>query len=91
MPNNLYYWRTRHGVEVDFIIYGPSHFLAIEVKNAVCVHAHDLRGLQTFCADYPEATPLLLHRGQDRLKIAGIDCIPVTEFLRGLLPGVIIK
>ena len=85
-PNNLYYWRTRHGVEVDFIIYDPNNFSAIEIKNASQVHPQDLRGLHAFCADYPEEKPLLLYRGQDQLKISGVDCIPIIEFLKNLTP-----
>ena len=29
---NLYYWRTRTGLEVDLVVYGTD-FFAIEVKN----------------------------------------------------------
>lgn len=29
----LYFWRTKAGLEVDFIVYGRSAFYAIEVKN----------------------------------------------------------
>lgn len=86
-PHTISYWRTRNGLEVDFIIYGENTFYAIEVKNNTKVNSQDLRGLHEFCADYPEATPLFLYRGQDRLKIAGIDCIPVTEFLKKLTPN----
>lgn len=85
--NDLFYWRTRHGVEVDFIIYGKNNFWAIEVKNASRVHAQDVRGLQAFCRDYPEAKPILLYRGEHRLKIENIDCMSVTEFLKNLIPG----
>jgi predicted AAA+ superfamily ATPase len=31
---SLYYWRTKSGNEVDFILYGQDTFWAIEVKNA---------------------------------------------------------
>ena len=85
-PNKLFYWRTRSGVEVDFIIYGENTFWAIEVKNGLQVHSQDLRSLKAFCEDYPEAKPMLLYRGKDRLKIAGIDCIPVSDFLKTLKP-----
>ncbi len=86
-PHTISYWRTRNGLEVDFIIYAENTFYAIEVKNNTKVNSQDLRGLQEFCKDYPEATPLFLYRGQDRLKIAEIDCIPVTEFLKKLIPS----
>ncbi|HLD84416.1 MAG TPA: DUF4143 domain-containing protein, partial [Coxiellaceae bacterium] len=85
-PYQLCYWRTRHGVEVDFIIYGPDTFYAIEVKNGSHVHTQDLRGLQAFCEDYPEAKPILLYRGRDQLNISNIACMPVDLFLKELNP-----
>lgn len=81
-----YFWRTRGGAEVDFIVYGQNHFYAIEVKNATLVHSTDLRSLKAFKADYPEATPMLLYRGKDRLVIDDIHCWPVDEFLLQLYP-----
>lgn len=83
----LYYWRTRAGSEVDFIVYGPNEFWAVEVKHSDVVRAADLRALRTFVDDYPEATPLFLYRGRDTLDIDGIRCIPVDRFLRGLHPA----
>lgn len=85
-PNQLFYWHTRYGVEVDFIIYGKNNFCAIEIKNNAIAREQDLRGLKAFCADYPEAKPLLLYRGKDTLKMSGVDCIPVDQFLASLNP-----
>ena len=85
--SELYFWRTRGGTEVDFVVYGESGLQALEVKNATTVHRSDLRGLRTFCADYPEAEAALLYRGAERLRIDGIWCLPVGDFLRALVPG----
>ncbi|MBI5882869.1 MAG: ATP-binding protein [Elusimicrobia bacterium] len=85
--HQLAFWRTRSGVEVDFIIYGPQGFWAVEVKNADRVRDEELRGLRAFRDDYPEAKALFLYRGQERLKRNGILCLPCEEFLRGLVPG----
>jgi predicted AAA+ superfamily ATPase len=82
----IYYWRTRSGVEVDFIVYGDAGFWAVEVKNTTRVRPEDLGGLRSFAADYPECEPLLLYRGRERLKIERIHCLPVDEFLRDLNP-----
>lgn len=84
---SLYYWRTRGGTEVDFIVYGPAGFHALEVKNARRVHSPDLRALRTFRADYPEADAVMLYRGRERLRIDGIWCLPVGDFLRAMVPG----
>jgi predicted AAA+ superfamily ATPase len=86
-PNVLYYWRTRAGAEVDFVLYGSDGFWAIEVKNSAHVHPQDVRSLAAFRSDYPEATALLLHRGRERLEIDGVMCLPCDEFLRGLQPS----
>ena len=32
--DRLFYWRTRAGAEVDFVLYGPAQFTAIEVKHS---------------------------------------------------------
>ena len=85
--NQLAFWRTRSGVEVDFVVYGPQGFWAIEVKNSDRVREAELRGLRAFRDDYPEAKALFLYRGRERLKRNGILCLPCEEFLRGLVPG----
>jgi predicted AAA+ superfamily ATPase len=85
--HDLCYWRTRAGTEVDFVVYGPTGFWAIEVKNAQRVDRKDLRGLRSFVDDYPESRPILLYRGAERLSIEGILCVPCEDFLRQLTPG----
>jgi predicted AAA+ superfamily ATPase len=82
----LFFWRTRAGVEVDFVVYGDLGFIAIEVQNSQTVRSTDLRPLRAFIADYPEAKALLLYRGKEELMIDGIRCVPVDTFLRGLTP-----
>jgi predicted AAA+ superfamily ATPase len=59
----LHYWRTRSGVEVDFVVYDSAGFHAVEVKHTARIRPEDLRGLETFGADYPQATLTLLYRG----------------------------
>ena len=57
------------------------------MQNSARVRPADLRSLREFAADYPECTPVLLYRGEDRLKIAEVLCVPVEQFLEALLPG----
>lgn len=85
--NQLAYWRTRSGNEVDLVVYGEDGFFAIEVKNADTLHPADLRGLRSFGDDYPEAQRLLLYRGRERREIDGIRCFPVEAFLAALTPA----
>jgi len=82
----LYYWRTRAGVEVDFIVYGEDEFVAVEVKNTSTVRSQDLRALKRFRGDYPECKPFFVYRGDQRLLIDGILCVPGEEFLRSMRP-----
>ena len=83
---DLFFWRTRGGTEVDFVVYGAHQFQAFEIKNGGRVHARDVRALRTFREDYPEAETALLYRGRDRLRIDGVWCLPVAEFLREMAP-----
>lgn len=83
----LFTWRTRTGVEVDFVVYGPQGFWAIEVTSAATIRPADIRALKAFSTDYPECTCLMLYRGKERLRVGDVLCLPVADFLRGLMPG----
>lgn len=83
----LFTWRTRSQVEVDFVVYGPEGFWALEVKHNDQLRPADLRSLRTFGEDYPGCKRLVLYRGQDRLLREGVQRLPVEEFLLGLRPG----
>ena len=83
---DLFYWRTRAGAEVDFVVYGESGLRAFEVKNHRKVHSTDLRALRAFRDDYPEAETAVLYRGPERLRIDEIWCLPVEDFLRRTIP-----
>ena len=82
----LFFWRTKSGVEVDFIIYGQDTFLAIEVKSSRRVSSKDVRALKAFQEDYPQARACLLYGGRDRLLVEGIPCLPCAELLPRLTP-----
>lgn len=82
----LFYWRTRSGVEVDFVVYGPEGLWGVEVKNTRKIHPADLRGLRSFKEEYPDSKRLFLYRGRDRLMKEGILCLPCVDFLKELRP-----
>jgi predicted AAA+ superfamily ATPase len=84
---NLSFWRTKSGAEVDFVVYGPEGFWAIEVKHSGTVRGKDLRGLKAFNDDYPDAKVRLLYRGNERLEIDGVPCVPCDSFLERVVPG----
>jgi predicted AAA+ superfamily ATPase len=83
---DLFFWRTRSGVEVDFVVYGKEIW-ALEVKNDKKIHPGDLRGLRSFKEEYPMSKTLLLYRGKDRLMKDGVLCLPCNDFLRRLIPN----
>ena len=83
---SLYFWRTRAGVEVDFILYGEDGFFAIEVKNSATVHRKDLAAMRSFLSDYPEASGIFIYRGKETLEMDSIKCMPAETFLK-LLDG----
>ena len=83
----LHFWRTRTGLEVDFVVYGEDTFLAIEVKRSRTVTGKDVRSLSAFRDDYPQARTCLLYGGKERLRVGGVLCLPCEEFLRNLAPG----
>ena len=84
---NCYFWRSRGGSEVDFVLYGENHFHAIEVKNAKQIHPKSLKALKQFRIDYPEADLILLYQGIEKLIIDDILCLPVKDFLLQLEPN----
>ncbi len=85
--STLYFWRTRAGLEVDFVVYGEKELVAIEVKNAAKVSSHDLQSLKAFIKDYPESRAVLLYRGQEQFLRDGVLCVPCERFLKALRPG----
>lgn len=78
------FWRTQTGLEVDFVLYGPSGFWAVEVKRSCELSPHDVKGLLAFREEYPEASCHLLYGGDTPLSYKGISCLPVESFLRNL-------
>jgi uncharacterized protein len=85
--HQLFFWRTTSGSEIDFVVYGPLGLWAIEVKFSQKVSTKDVRTLKSFVNDYPMAKPVLVYRGDERIQVGGILCIPVTEFLLSIIPN----
>lgn len=85
--HEIFYWRTKAGLEVDFIIYGEKGFWAIEVKNGTKIAPKDLKGLKHFSEDYPECKTLLLYRGNTELIDQDIRCAPCETFLKQIKPN----
>jgi predicted AAA+ superfamily ATPase len=80
----LYFWRTKNGLEIDFVLYGPNGLIAIEVKRSSHVHSKNLRGLKEFKKDYPPAKCYLFYSGSDILYIDNITVLPIDQALQHL-------
>ncbi len=81
---DLFFWRTKSGSEVDFIVYGENIFFAIEVKNSAKIRPADLRSLKAFSKDYAKSKSILIYRGKEKLLRDNILIIPANEFLLDL-------
>ncbi len=83
-PAKLYHWRSSQGAEVDLIVEEGESLLAIEIKTLKRVRKSDLRGLISFCKDYPRARPICVSVS-DRPYMAGeIPVLPWREFFKEL-------
>ena len=82
----IYFWRSRAGLEVDFVLYGRDAIYAIEVKNTSRIRPEDLRALREFRKDYPKSRTILLYRGKERILTDDVLCIPCAAFLKELSP-----
>lgn len=80
----FFYWRTSTQLEVDFILYGPKGLIAIEVKRSKTINASDLKCLEAFSDDYPEARLFCFYGGQRKEYFGKIQAIPLTEALFSL-------
>lgn len=85
--SEIRYWRTKTGLEVDFILGDAKS--AIEVKISEQVHQQDLKGLIAFCEENPKAQafvvsqdkrPRLLHVSDS----ITISILPWKNFLKKL-------
>jgi predicted AAA+ superfamily ATPase len=85
-PYEMFFWRSRRGVEVDFVLYGKGGIYAIEVKNTNRIRPEDLRALNEFRKDYPKSKTIFLYRGEDKIMVDRVLCLPCETFLRKLLP-----
>jgi uncharacterized protein len=90
---DIQYWRTKTGLEVDFII-GDAK-LAIEVKLASQVHQQELKGLIAFCEEHPETAAYVVSQDSKPrlLELSSgktVQILPWAIFLQRLWDGLII-
>jgi len=86
----LYYWRSKSGLEVDFVL-GQGK-VAIETKISANVDLSDIKGLVAFCEDYQPAHALVVCQAPRKRVITtigktAIEVWPFREFLENLWSG----
>ncbi len=85
-PHSLSFWRTATKLEVDFVIYGPRGFWAIEVKRSPNLGPDDVRALLAFKDEYPEVNCFFVTLSKYRTTYRGFPVIPAEEFLLNIDP-----
>ncbi|MGZ3806228.1 MAG: ATP-binding protein [Pseudobdellovibrionaceae bacterium] len=82
---DIYFFRSRDKHEVDFILYGPDGFFAIEVKKTDTFRQSDIKDLREFAKDYPGARLFYFYGGtQEMVSEDGIQVVPVEKALKNL-------
>ena len=84
---DISYWRLTTGLEVDFILGNAA--VALEVKAKEKITSNDLKGLQQFRLEYPDAKQRIVISLEKsaRLLKDGILILPYAEFLQRLWSG----
>lgn len=87
------YWRTKTGLEVDFILGDAT--TAVEVKISEQVHQQDLAGLIAFCEEHDKTKAIVVSQDRNARKIqvndkVAITVLPWKTFLKQLWFGEII-
>lgn len=54
--NEIYYWRTTSGAEVDFIVARPPYLFAFEITYSKQIMSKKLNNLVAFMAEHPKTT-----------------------------------
>ena len=86
--DELYFWRTREGYEVDFVI---ENKVAIESKTAKNITNKELKGLRTFMEENAVKEYIIVCRELfERTTDDGIRIMPWKSFLDRLWDGQII-
>lgn len=85
---NINFWRTKTGIEVDFVL--DSGRIALEVKGSARVEKKDLYGLESFINEFsPHKSYVVCNEKEKRIS-GKIEILPWDIFLHNLWDGKII-
>jgi uncharacterized protein len=87
---SIHYWRTKSGLEVDFILNNAE--IAIEVKISRQVDKRDMKGLIAFCEEHTPKKALIVSQDKAPRRIdlsngQAIFILPWATFLKQLWAG----
>ncbi|HBR15845.1 MAG TPA: AAA family ATPase [Candidatus Omnitrophica bacterium] len=85
---SIRYWRTKTGLEVDFIL-GDGE-VAVEVKGTSRVDSHDLRSLNAFGQEYAPKKLIVVCNEKEKRVVGKITILPWKMFLKRLWEGGVI-
>ena len=78
----LFYWRTYTGLEVDAVI-GDAR-VAIEIKSVEEVMNKHLKGLKAFGEEYPQSRRIIVSLDRFNRRMGEIECVYVLDFFKRL-------
>ncbi len=84
---SLSYWRTRDGLEVDFIYSRGDRHVGLEVKASERFRPEDAKGLLTLHEQLGLERLVVVFLGARPQKVGPIDVLPVRHFLKELNAG----
>lgn len=86
---DINFWRTKTGLEVDFVLGGGE--VAIEVKGSSLVHGKDMRPLKAYVEEYAPRKALIVCNERRERVYGKIRVLPWRKFLGDLWEGKIIR
>ncbi len=86
---DIHFWRTKSGIEVDFIL-GEGE-IAIEVKGSNRIDNRDLSGLKAFLGDNKPEKAIIVCNEKEERRVGNIHVIPWRRFLEQLWSDQVIR
>jgi len=83
------FWRTKSGLEVDFVLGGGD--VAIEIKGSTRIEKRDLQPLKAFIEEYSPRKALVVCNEREERIHGKIRIMPYRNFLSDLWEGKIIR
>jgi len=79
--DNLFYWRSHDGLEIDLVVERGTNLFPIEIKATTTPQPKQLAGIETFTALAPKRVQpgALVHFGREHAKLRGHALIPWTK------------